>query len=208
MAKKLLIILDPAHGEETAGKRSPDGKHREYYWSRRQLIKIEAALWSLGYKVEWTNKGDTEIGLQKRQQIASQYVKENPDLVPFLISLHNDAVNATPQWQSKASGISVWTSKGRTQSDIFADFFIQNIDKHLPGVKKRISSHEYLDRDFESNFTVLMGNYSAILIECMFQDNKEDVEKLDDPVFCRKVVDWIIGSIEECNDYIVQKTNR
>ena len=24
------IILDPAHGIDVAGKRSPDGKHREY----------------------------------------------------------------------------------------------------------------------------------------------------------------------------------
>jgi N-acetylmuramoyl-L-alanine amidase len=28
--KKLVIILDPAHGEEVAGKRSPDGLFREY----------------------------------------------------------------------------------------------------------------------------------------------------------------------------------
>lgn len=28
--KKLTIILDPAHGIDIAGKRSPDGKHREY----------------------------------------------------------------------------------------------------------------------------------------------------------------------------------
>jgi N-acetylmuramoyl-L-alanine amidase len=27
---KPIILLDPAHGEETPGKRSPDGNHREY----------------------------------------------------------------------------------------------------------------------------------------------------------------------------------
>jgi hypothetical protein len=28
--EKLTIILDAAHGEEVAGKKSPDGKFREY----------------------------------------------------------------------------------------------------------------------------------------------------------------------------------
>ena len=56
-----------------------------------------------------------------------------------------------------------------------------------PEVKHRILSP--LERDFEENFTVLMGDYSAMLIECMFQDNKEDVKLLSDPEFNEKVVD-------------------
>ena len=28
--KKYLIVLDAAHGEDTPGKRSPDGRFREY----------------------------------------------------------------------------------------------------------------------------------------------------------------------------------
>ena len=32
MKKNITIILDPAHGEDVPGKRSPDGVHREYRW--------------------------------------------------------------------------------------------------------------------------------------------------------------------------------
>lgn len=202
--KKLLIILDPAHGEETPGKRSPDGRHREYRWSRDRLKSIAQKLIDLGYTVLWTNETDREIGLSNRKNVASQFAKKHPELVPFLISLHNDASGSTNEWRT-ASGVSVWTSKGRTTSDIFADIFINNIPESLPDVKQRIYSPTYLDKDFENNFTVLMGNYYAILIECMFQDNKSDVEKLEDPFFQKSVEDWIIDSIEECNQYANDK---
>lgn len=204
MAKKLLIILDPAHGEETPGKRSPDSRHREYKWSRERLRSIAQKLSELGYTVLWTNETEREIGLSNRKNIASQFAKDNPSMAPLLISLHNDASGTTDEWR-KASGVSVWTSKGRTTSDIFADIFIKKIPERLPDVKQRIYSPTYLDRDFENNFTVLMGAYSAILIECMFQDNKEDVEKLENPVFQKSVEDWIIDSIEECNQYVNDK---
>lgn len=201
--KRLLIILDPAHGEETPGKHSPDGRHREYRWSRDRLKSIAHKLIDLGYTVLWTNATDREIGLNNRKNIASLFAKDNPSMVPLLISLHNDASGITDEWRT-ASGISVWTSKGRTTSDIFADIFINRIPVRLPDVKQRIYSPTTLDKDFENNFIVLMGSYSALLIECLFQDNKSDVEKLENPEFQAAVENWIVESIEECNNYIAK----
>ena len=206
MNKKLLIILDPAHGEETPGKRSPDEKHREYLWSREQLKRIDTELRLIGYTVKWTNETNMEIGLSNRKNIASTLAKNYPGLTPFLISLHNDAVTAGPIWQDRATGISVWTSKGVTKSDEFAKIFIDNIPNFLPDIKQRIYSQGTFGKDFEENFTVLMGAYYAILIECMFQDNKADVEKLSDPEFKKDVIEWIMGSIDQCNEYAINKS--
>lgn len=203
--KKLLIILDPAHGIEVPGKRSPDEKHREYKWSRERLTQIDILLKERGYTVVWTNTTDNEIGLSQRVNVANEYAKQYPELMPFLISLHNDAVNATPEWQTKASGISVWTTKGRTTSDIYADFLLQRIKVSIPNARIRTYDNKYLERDFEANFTVLTGNYSAVLIECMFQDNREDVKLLQDTQFCKHVEDWIVDSIDDCNHYISSK---
>ena len=202
MNKKLLIILDPAHGIDVLGKRSPDGTHREYLWSRERLNAIETMLLAYGYTVVWTNTTDREIGLTNRQNIANKYAAQYPDMIPFLISLHNDAKYAEPCWHNEASGVSVWTSKGRTVSDIFADFFIENIKLWLPDVRRRIYAPTYQDKDFESNFTVLMGNYFAILIECLFQDNKDDVLLLEDKRFQKQVEGWIVDSVELCNNYV------
>lgn len=206
-SKKLLIILDPAHGEETPGKRSPDGRHREYKWSRERLKVIEHLLLAHGYTVVWTSELETELGLTKRKNVANAYSKRHPDLIPLLVSLHNDASGVTPEWR-QARGASVWTSKGRTTSDIFADFFIQRMTEWMPNINRRIYSPAYLDRDFENDFTVLMGDYSALLIECGFQDNKEDVALLESPRFCKQVEDWIVDSIEDCNNYVIEKMTK
>ncbi len=200
--KKLLIILDPAHGIEVPGKRSPDGLHREYKWSRERLHELAEKLQALGYTVVWTNTTDKEIGLMARQKTASVFAQNNPKLVPLLLSLHNDAAGNGTEWMD-ASGISVWTSKGRTTSDLFANFFIQAFIDIIPEVKHRIFSP--LEKDFEENFTVLMGTYSAMLIECMFQDNKEDVKLLSSPAFNSKVVDALVKGFELSNDYITSK---
>ena len=34
--RKLIVILDPAHGSDVKGKRSPDGTHLEYLWSMQK----------------------------------------------------------------------------------------------------------------------------------------------------------------------------
>lgn len=208
MDKKLVLIFDYPHGKDVAGKCSPDGRHKEWIWGRERLNSIASLVKDLGYTVEFSNLKDTEIGLTNRKAAANLLAKQYPDKVPFLISLHNDALNATPEWQSRATGISVWTSRGRTNSDIFADYFIENIPNYLPEVKIRRYSPTPLDKDFEANFTVLMGNYIAILIECMFQDNKEDLAKLEDPEFCSRVDQWIVDSIEKCNKYLISKLRK
>lgn len=204
MTKKLLIILDPAHGEETPGKRSPDGRFREYKWSRERCKQIEILLEAHGYTVVWSNTTDKEIGLTKRVQAANALAKEYPDLVPLLISIHNNAAGDGSKWM-QASGIEAFTTVGRTNSDIFADYVLKQLKEWFPGVKHRYFKDEYLERDKETNFTVLTGNYSAMLVEFLFQDNKEDVSKLEDTVINKRFEDSIVSGIEDCNDYVTQK---
>ena len=63
-------------------------------------------------------------------------------------------------------------------------------------------SHEYLGKDFEENFTVLMGSgYMGVLIEWLFQDNEEDVKKLEDIVINKRFEDSLMDAIEKINDY-------
>ena len=63
--KKLIIILDPAHGSDVAGKRSPDGLHREYKWSREICADLKILFEALGYEVHYTNYLDTACYLAK-----------------------------------------------------------------------------------------------------------------------------------------------
>jgi len=189
---KVNIILDPAHGEETPGKRSPDGKHREYLWSRKRCNSLEKKLTTLGYKVDFTNRTNKEIGITKRKNIANEIAKSNTGTT-LLISIHNDAFGN--DWTT-ANGYSVYTSKGQTKSDTFAEILLKEFIKEFPTLTLRADKSDG-DLDKEENFTVLMGNYSAVLVEWLFQNNKKDVALINDPLYIERFETCIIKSIQK-----------
>lgn len=187
---KPIILLDPAHGEETPGKRSPDGNHREYLWSRQRCKSLYEKLTDLGYIVFITNPTVNEIGINKRKEIANKIV-EKVDSDVLLISLHNDAFGE--EW-TDITGYSVYTSKGATKSDLFADILMKEFMLDFPELKARPELSDK-DLDREENFTVLMGNYSAVLVEWLFQNNKKDVKVINDPESIIKFENCIIKAI-------------
>lgn len=54
----MKILLDNGHGENTAGKRSPDGVLREYRYTRDITQGIERELRTRGYDVTHHNVSD------------------------------------------------------------------------------------------------------------------------------------------------------
>ena len=174
------IILDSAHGAEVAGKRSPDGKHREYKWSRERLTAIAAGLKKNGVNVEWSHIGDNEPGLSNR--VAAMNKIAGP---AFVFSLHNNAAGSGSVWMN-ASGNEIWTCKGQTSSDPFATMIFNGLKAGLPNLTYRSDIRDG-DPDKEENFTVLMSVHPSALLEWQFQDNKQDVATLSDPVINRKL---------------------
>lgn len=192
--KVLTIILDAAHGEEVPGKRSPDGIFREYAWSRRIIAKLKERLISIGYTVYETNETNKEIGLTTRKNKANSF----PGSYKVLLSIHNNAAGNGSTWMN-ATGIEFYTTKGQTMSDAFAECLAKSFQKNFPNEKLRTDTIDG-DLDKEENFTVLMGSsYYAVLAEILFQDNKSDVEKLNDSVWCDRCIDAFITGIEFFN---------
>lgn len=189
---KYAYILDPAHGKNVAGKRSPDGKHREYLWSRWLIESILVDVRSKHYDFEYPLQDEeNEIGLSTRKSIYNRIQTGKPKIV---ISFHNNAAGMGNKWMN-ARGFSAYTSKGQTKSDTFAEIMIDQFIKRFPNLRTRIETIDG-DKDYEANFTVLMGNYFAILLEILFQDNIEDVIVLNSPAFLRDLVDWFYASLE------------
>ena len=52
MNNMIKVLLDNGHGIDTAGKRSPDGKLREYDWSRKTANVTLSILKERGVDVE------------------------------------------------------------------------------------------------------------------------------------------------------------
>lgn len=192
MAKKLYIILDAAHGANVKGKCSPDETHKEYLWSRQMCDELQKMLRSRGYEVKQTNLTIDEIGLSKRKEYANSIITE-PGQIKFLISLHNNAAGENG-WHN-ARGFEIYTTKGQTRSDAAADVIMGRLNNAFSNFKSRIDKSDG-DLDKEANFTVLMGNYMAVLIEWLFMDNKEDLAYLKDPVTNTKFLNAIVEAIE------------
>ena len=202
--KVISVIIDPAHGSNVSGKCSPDGTHKEYKWSREVGKMIEVRLIALGYDIHWTTHLETEPGLSARKNAANNITIPKGN-VKFLISNHNNAAGADGKWHN-AEGVEIWTSKGRSTSDVFADFLISSLYDafNIEPIKFRYDNTDG-DKDKEENFTVLMGNYFAVLIEWLFQDNAADVTFLKNKQLNEKYADAVVAGIEKCNEFIIKK---
>lgn len=206
------LILDPAHGRDTPGKRSPDGLHLEYLWSRRRIARIVGKLLSSEkmpfdlffpflYHVE--EPGLTTRGL-RYNEIASNYDDT------FVLSLHNDAEPPSKldaKGWGKAHGTGVWTSRGEDGSDSIATSLFEFLKASYPSDKMRsaywLNKGEHVrDPDYEADFTILAGNYKfkpkykAVILEHGFQTNKKDVAKLINPIhnelFEDNLSEWLL----------------
>lgn len=196
--KNVIIILDPAHGADVKGKRSPDGSHLEYIWSRARVKTLRTVLTALGYEVYVTTESENEPGLSKRKNFATQLRKGERKL---LLSPHNNAAGSDGKWHD-ARGYAVYTTKGITKADTCADIIFKQFKEDFPDFKARLYKDKDLERDFEENFTVLMGaDYMGVLIEWLFQDNLKDTELLKDPDVNKRFEDSLVKAIEKINDY-------
>ena len=188
---KFTIILDPAHGKETPGKRSPDEKLREYKWSRERVQELKQALELAGFEVFLTNNTDREIGLSRRAANANKISRKNK----ILLSLHSNAAS-NGGW-SNARGYSVYTTKGRTNSDKVAEQILKDFKNNFPELQGRFDKSDG-DLDIEENFTVIYKTaFPSVLIEWLFQDNKEDVKLLQNPEYNKRFVDSLVESLKQ-----------
>lgn len=191
-AKDFVVILDPAHGEETPGKRSPDGKFREYRWSRDVISLMVDILDEMGFRIDTSNASTKEIGLGNRVELANR-VKGKRKL---FVSVHANAAGNGSEWKT-ATGFSVYTSKGKTKSDDVAEVMMKRFMEDFPELKARTDRSDG-DLDFEEDFTVIKRtSCPAVLIEWMFQDNKDDVKVLMDDDYNKKLAVSLCNSILE-----------
>ena len=146
----MKILIDNGHGENTPGKRSPDGKLREYLYAREIAESVERALRAKGYDVERIVHETIDVPLAERARRVNEICARYGATNVLLVSIHCNAAG-NGEWMS-ARGWSAYTSKGKTKSDELATMLYEEAEQNFAGQKIR--------RD---NF---------------FQDNKEDVDYL------------------------------
>lgn len=171
--KKLKVLIDNGHGINTPGKRSPDGRLREYAYTREIAIRVEEELKKHGVEAIRIVPEEEDILLGERRTRANLY-KANDTI---LVSIHCNAAGNGSDWM-QARGWEAWTSPGQTNADKLATCLYEAAIEQLPDMKIRRDTTDG-DPDKESNFYILKHTKCpAVLTENLFQDNKEDVEFL------------------------------
>ena len=201
---KYTIILDPGHGGlindkyVTPGKRSPkfdDGSQLFEGVNNREIVnKLALALFNENIQYVDIVSSQDDVSLQTRVERANKLNKIKPCIY---ISIHSDANGDGIKWD-QASGLSVYTSKGQTKSDIIASIVIDKLQENFKSeVKWRTDITDH-DKDKEENFYVLKNtNCPAILCELGFHTNKEEATKMLTQEWKNKIVKSIVDAIKE-----------
>ena len=174
----MTILLDNGHGQDTPGKRSPDGFFREYAYTRFLTKQIQEHLIALGLDARLLVPELEDISLPERCRRVNTLCQELGKDQVLLISLHVNAAGNGREWM-KARGWSCYTTPGQTPADRLATALYEAAEDWLPDHRLRKDNTDG-DPDIESNFYILRhSSCPAVLTENLFQDNRDDVAFLE-----------------------------
>ena len=191
----MKILIDNGHGHNTPGKRSPDGKFREYAYNREIAKHIVADLIDRGYDAELIVPEDNDISLEERVRRVNALCSAHGKSNVILVSVHVNAAGNGSKW-TNATGWSVYTCKGQTASDKLAECLCEAAIKNFPGKRIR-TDYSDGDSDWEENFYILRHTLCpAVLTENFFMDGL-DLEFLQSKAGKQAIVDTHVEGIIE-----------
>lgn len=173
----MKILIDNGHGENTSGKRSPDGRLREWSYTREIADLVVAGLRKKGIDAERIVKEDSDVPLSERCRRANNIYRDTGKKA-ILVSIHCNAAGNGISWMN-AQGWSVFVSNNASlNSKRLAESLAQVAECIPVPVRKPMPQQPY----WEQNLAICRDtNCPAVLTENFFQDNKEDVEYLLSP---------------------------
>lgn len=183
------VLLDCGHGSNVAGKCSPDNRLREYRWVRELASLIEARFDQLGIVHQRTVTDDFEPGLKARCKVANNEHKKGKCI---LVSLHCNAAGNNRTWNT-ARGWSVFVAgnSGGLSKTLAVNMAEAALKRNLK-VRTPDPQHLYWTADLAVCKSTACP---AVLVENMFQDNKEDLEFLlstrGKNVLCEVIVEGV-----------------
>ena len=107
----MKILIDPGHGLNTPGKRSPDGIFLEATYNREIAKRIVAELQNKGYDAELLVPEEEDIPLKERVRRVNAHCQALGKSNVILAGIHVNAAGNGTHWMN-ATGWSCYTCKG------------------------------------------------------------------------------------------------
>lgn len=166
----MKILIDNGHGKETPGKRSPDGRLKEFAYTREIAERVVDRLQNEGIDAMRIVPEENDVTLSERVRRVNAFGKDT-----ILISIHCNAMGSGADWMP-AQGWSVFVGGNASMNSkrLARQLAQAAISKN---VKVRRPSPQ--DLYWMANLYICQRtNCPAVLVENFFQDNREDVDFL------------------------------
>lgn len=167
----MKILIDNGHGVETAGKRSPDGRLREYAYAREIAARLEQALKEHGIEAVRITPEENDVPLAERCRRVNKYGAKDV----ILVSIHCNAAVDGGQWMNARGWQAIVSQNASVNSKTLARFLIQAAKNGGLSVMEYAHQVPY----WTQNLAICRDTKCpAVLTENLFQDNKADVDYL------------------------------
>ncbi|TWT24313.1 N-acetylmuramoyl-L-alanine amidase [Planomicrobium sp. CPCC 101110] len=158
----MKIIIDAGHGPETKGKRSPDGRLREFHFNGAVAKEVKKQLTALGHTIIFSHQQNQDVPLQERTALANRL------RVDLFVSIH---ANAFGTGFNAANGIETFTYTAASGESKRLSSFIHQALLLATGRKNRGQK--------QADFAVLRDTrMPAVLVECGFMTNQAELALL------------------------------
>lgn len=175
------IVIDPGHGGKDSGAPGVLDDRVIFESNLNLAIAEHLAIELSSYQPIMTRRSDVFVELEERANIA------NRNHANLFISIHCNAADDT-----NAHGVEVWYCEGSVKGRHVADCVMNRLAKL--GLKSRGTK--------AGGFAVLKQTICpAILVECGFMSNTQDLEWLDHGSNRIKIAEAIAGGVFEYTHY-------
>ena len=194
--KKLCVILDNGHGNDTPGKCSPDRSLFEWKWTREITSGIYEELYKADIDCHLLVLGDGDVPLPERVSRERMWTEQakKAGKETCLISVHINAAGGDGQWKS-ARGFSCWIAQSASpKSKQLAQLLYAEAEARGFQGNRSVPAEKYWVAPF---YITTHSSCPAVLTENLFQDNKEDVAFLLSDEGKRAIIDLHVQAIKK-----------
>ena len=186
------IVLDAGHGGFDGGASAEDGTVEKDI-NLHITQKVSAMLRLNGYDVIMSRDSDTgtedneqeTIAKRKKSDLSNrlQLMKENRDAI--FVSIHLNKFTT-----SAANGAQVFYTKNFPQAQLLANCVQSSIKSMLQPENMRV-----VKQGTNSTYLLKNAEVPAVIVECGFLSNKQDLEKLKQDEYQSQMAFAIVGGI-------------